>query len=128
MRDEERAGLLNYLRTLGEVSFSKGHFPQRKEEGFNFPTIELVTTEPIAQGLEAHFERYLGRHNGFRAKARFIALAEKKDEKFRYAIEVAPYEDVPYHEWEEVTDDYLRRLPHIVKGFRHSNPSKKRGR
>ncbi len=53
----------------------------------NFATIELITTEAIADGIEEEVNARLTRDNGYSAFLRFVAYAEHSDGRFRYVAE-----------------------------------------
>ena len=115
--------VISYLRNFGKVKFDSPNFDSR--DSVNYATIEIVTTEGLAHGLEEEINSHLSRTNGSRAFIRFIDVEELGGGKFKYAAEVVPYEDVPFSEWMEATRDFLHRLPKVVKNYRYKNGCKR---
>lgn len=133
MNSDRIRELVSYLSYFGEVKFRPCRFPRKNGvevdgEGIDYASVELVVSEPIAKGLEEFINSHLGVNSGARASMKFVALGSRVDGKYRYAADIIPNKDVPYHEREDATEDYIQRLPKVIKNFRHLNPSKSRGR
>lgn len=118
--------IVSYLRNLGDVSFYEGDFSSL--DSINYPSIELTTRDGLAEGLEAFVNSSLSKENGLRAYLRLIGLHDFGNGLIKYSGEIVPYEDVPFNEWEEATDEFLHRLPKAVKEFRFKNGCSKNGR
>lgn len=126
MGEQHITKLIDYLSHFGRVRFRRY---ESNGENTDFACIELTTTEEIAGNLEKELNSQLKIEAGAMAHLRFIGLSEIEEKKrgkgiYRYAAEIVPYNHIQRNQWEEATEDTLKKLPHIIRNFRLKNLSR----
>jgi hypothetical protein len=118
--------LLDYLSKFGQAKFRPCDYSNSKE--IKYARIEIITKQEIADGLIQEVNKQLSPKNGLQAFMRLIPLTCQENGKCKYAAEIVPYDYVPLDKKEKVTDQYIHRLPHVIKNYRKKNPSPSRKR
>jgi hypothetical protein len=118
MDAEER--LVHYLEPFGKAMFLPVLFTS---EGVSYATIELETAVELAEGLEQEINSELTEQNGVGAYLRFIAHSDLgmigNRRWHRYMVEVVPFDsNLEEREIVEVTNEYLQRLPKVIRNYR----------
>ena len=106
--------VLEYLFYFGDAAYTPLEID---DDGINYATITLTTTRDLANGLEEQINNELSAQNGIWAKIRFIDIAEGSRGKTTYVAEIVP-QTKNKDEWQRITDDYLHRLPKVLKNIR----------
>lgn len=113
--------LLGYFRHFGTVSFMAANF----EDGNDYATITLETTNKLAEGLELEINSEMSAENGFRAYIRFIDIHEIDEKRRIYAAEIVPHKNVKLDQRYDATNDFVHRLPRVIKNYIKKNPMRK---
>ena len=121
MKEKVIARLLSYLNSFGQARFEECDFSNPLN--IRYARMDLVTTAPMAEGLEAEINSQLTGENGIPAFIRFIDIKTLRGGKIRYVAEVVPREHIPKtpEEMTKATEIYLQRLPKVIKNYRHKH-------
>ena len=109
--------LLNYFKVLGEVTYSPCNFSDNDEP--DYATIEIVSRAVVVGNLEREVNSYLNETNGFKASLRVISISDLGNERYKYAVEIVPDENVRGEEARILaTEQFLYSLPRVIKNLR----------
>ena len=115
MDDKLRRIILEHFDRFGKAKFR--HYDYSNPKQIRYAEIEILAEERTADMLVGEFNRQLTQDNGVRAYARLIPLGIQQGEKEKYVIEIVPHDYVQHHERAEATEEYLRRMPHVLKNL-----------
>jgi hypothetical protein len=108
--------LITYFSSLGTASFTPPDFSN--PEDVRYAAIEIITRQPLADGLEEFVNSRLNLQNGFQASLHCIGLSSERKERYRFVIEIIPSQDLNSEEaLSEATEHYLQSLPKVVRDF-----------
>ncbi|MAH50894.1 hypothetical protein CMI37_34075 [Candidatus Pacearchaeota archaeon] len=122
MEDEQKTKLLESLANFEHVKYKHYNFSDPNNP--RYARIEIITTPETAEDLENKINLQLSFKNGFRARLMFTSREEQNNGRFRYEVDIAPYDFVLPNQWVDATEDVLARLPKLFKDSAKSHPSK----
>jgi hypothetical protein len=121
MDEQKVKRLLRYLSKFGQVKFKPCDYSN--PEQVKYARIEIITKEEVADNLIHEINEQLNEKSGIRASMRLIPLTCPENQKCKYVAEIVPYDYVPLNEKQDATNEYIHRLPHVIKNYRKKNPS-----
>ncbi len=121
MDEQKVERLRKYLSHFGQVKFK--HPDYSNPEQIKYARIEIITKEKIADSLIHEINEQLNEKSGIKAFMRLIPLTCPENEKCKYVAEIVPYNYVPLNEKQDATNEYIHRLPHVIKNYKNKNPS-----
>ncbi len=115
--------LLESLSYFGNVRFLNSNFKNNEE--INFAGIELIATQEIVERLIEEMNSHLPEEAG---NPCFLANTTQKflqKKKYKHIIEIIPYPSISPENYSEVTEETLKKLPHLIKNYRLKNKGRK---